>query len=209
MIKRGLSENGYAVDTACDGEEGQGLAESYSYDLIILDIVLPKKDGIQVCLALRQKKLKTPILMLTCRDSVDDRVLGLDSGADDYLTKPFAFDELAARVRALLRRESSLVFSTLQAGDLVMDTAAKQVSRGESIIELTAKEYQILEYLMRHPNIIITRTMFEEHIWNLELEGASNLVDVYIKRLRFKIDAGNPDSLIQTVRGVGYRLKTV
>ncbi len=208
MIKRGLSEKAYAIDTASNGEEGQNLAESIPYDLIILDIILPKKDGIQVCLSLREKKIKTPILMLTCKDSVGDKVLGLDSGADDYLTKPFAFDELTARVRALLRRENSLVFSKLQVGDLVMDTAAKQVSRGDKTIELTAKEYEMLEYLMRHPNIIVTRTMFEEHIWNLELEGASNMVDVYIRRLRSKIDEGNEDSLIQTVRGVGYRLKT-
>lgn len=201
IIKRGLEEQGYAVDTAYDGEEGEYFAENFSYDLIILDIILPKKDGIEVCLALRQRKIITPILMLTCRGSVEDKVKGLDSGADDYLVKPFAFEELAARVRTLLRRESNLISPKLVVGDLIMDTSTRQVRRRERHIELTNKEYAILEYLMRHPNVVITRTMLEQHVWDLEFDSISNLVDVYIRRLRSKIDEGEKDSLIQTVRG--------
>jgi len=209
IIKRGLEEEGYAVDTAYSGEEGEYLAEDFSYDLIVLDIILPKKDGIEVCLTLRQREVKTPILMLTCKGSVGDKVKGLDSGADDYLVKPFAFEELAARVRTLLRRESNLISSKLEVGDLVMDTSTRQVWRGQRYIELTGKEYAILEYLMRHPNIVITRTMLEQHVWDLEFDSISNLVDVYIRRLRRKIDEGDEDSLIQTVRGAGYRIKVL
>jgi DNA-binding response OmpR family regulator len=208
IIKRGLEEQGYAVDAAYDGKEGEYLAENFSYDLIVLDIILPKKDGIEVCQTLRQKKLRTPILMLTCKGSVEDKVKGLDSGADDYLVKPFAFEELAARVRALLRREGTLISSKLVVGNLVMDTATRQVWRGERRIELTHKEYAILEYLMRHPNIVVTRTMLEQHVWDMEFDSISNLIDVYIRRLRSKIDEGEKDSLIQTVRGAGYRIKT-
>lgn len=207
IIKRGLVEEGYAVDTVYDGEEGEYAAESLPYDLIVLDIILPKKDGIAVCLALREKKVSTPILMLTCKGGIGDRVKGLDSGADDYLVKPFAFEELAARVRALLRRDSNLTSSRLQVGDLVMDTLTRQVWRGQRVIELTSKEYAILEYLMRHPNMVVTRTMVEQHVWGLELDTISNLVDVYIRRLRRQIDEGDKDSIIQTIRGAGYRLK--
>jgi len=207
IIKRGLAEEGYAVDTVYDGEEGEYVAESLPYDLIILDIILPKKDGIAVCMALREKKVSMPILMLTCKGGIEDKVKGLDSGADDYLVKPFSFEELAARVRALLRRDSNLTSSRLQVGDLVMDTSTRQVWRGQRLIELTTKEYAILEYLMRHPNIVVTRTMVEQHVWDLELDSSSNLVDVYIRRLRRQIDEGDDDSLIQTVRGAGYRLK--
>jgi len=209
IIKRGLEEQGYAVDTAYDGEEGEYLAENFPYDLIILDIILPKKEGIEVCKTLRQRKVITPILMLTCKGSVDDKVRGLDSGADDYLVKPFAFEELSARVRTLLRRESNLILPVLEVGDLVMDTSTRQVRRGQRNIELNSKEYTILEYLMRHPNTVITRTMLEGHVWDLEFDSTSNLVDVYIRRLRSKIDEGAKDSLIQTVRGAGYRIKTL
>lgn len=204
IIKRGLAEEGYAVDTVYDGEEGEYVAESLPYDLVVLDIILPKKDGIAVCLALRQKKVSTPILMLTCKGDIGDKVKGLDSGADDYLVKPFSFEELAARIRALLRRDSNLTSPKLQAGDLVMDTSTRQVWRGQKVIELTSKEYAILEYLMRHPNMVVTRTMVEQHVWGLELDTSSNLVDVYIRKLRRQI---GDDSLIQTVRGAGYRLK--
>jgi heavy metal response regulator len=207
IIKRGLEEQGYAIDIAYDGEEGEYFTGNFSYDLIILDIILPKKDGIAVCQALRQKKVKTPIIMLTCKGSVEDKVKGLDSGADDYLVKPFAFEELAARVRTLLRRESNLISPKLVVGDLVMDAPTRQVWRGERRIELTNKEYAILEYLMRHPNMVITRTMIEQHVWDLEFDSISNLIDVYIRRLRSKIDEGEKDSLIQTVRGAGYRIK--
>ena len=207
IIKRGLLEEAYAVDLAYDGEEGEYLAEVNPYDLIILDIMLPNKDGIEVCQELRAKKINTPILMLTAKDTVEDRVTGLDTGADDYLVKPFAFSELLARVRALLRREGISKSPELRVGDLTLNTLTRQVWRGQRPIELTTKEYVILEYIMRHPNVVVTRTMIEEHAWDYDFDSLSNLVDVYIRRLRRKIDTEREDSLIQTVRGAGYRLK--
>jgi DNA-binding response OmpR family regulator len=207
VIKRGLLEEAYAVDLAYDGEEGEYLAEVNPYDLIILDIMLPNKDGIEVCHELRAKKVTTPILMLTAKDTVEDRVRGLDTGADDYLVKPFAFNELLARVRALLRREGMLKSPELRVGDLTLNTLTRQVWRGQRPIELTTKEYVILEYFMRHPNMVVTRTMIEEHAWDYDFDSLSNLVDVYIRRLRRKIDTEGEDSLLQTVRGAGYRLK--
>ncbi len=209
IIKRGLLEEGYAVDTAYDGEDGEYLAETTPYDLIILDIMLPKKDGIGVCQELRQKKVNMPILMLTAKDTVEDRVKGLDAGADDYLVKPFAFNELLARVRALLRREGLSKSPKLQVGDMAMDTLTREAWHGQRKIELTSKEYVILEYFMRHPNMVITRTMLEEHAWDYEFDSMSNLIDVYIRRLRRKIDERSQDSLIQTVRGAGYRLREI
>jgi DNA-binding response OmpR family regulator len=206
IIKRGLAEEGYAVDSAYTGEEGETFAEGVPYDLIILDIILPRKNGLEVCQNLRQNKIKTPVLMLTAKDSIGDKVKGLDSGADDYMVKPFAFAELYARVRALLRREENILPQKLRINDLVLDISTRQVVRGQRKIELTAKEYAILEYLMRHPNIVITRLMLEQHIWNLEFDSTSNLVDVFIRRLRLKIDEGEKDSLIQTVKGAGYRM---
>jgi DNA-binding response OmpR family regulator len=208
LIQRGLSEIGYAVDDAYDGEEGGEMAKTVPYDLIILDIILPKKDGIEVCLELRRNKINSRIIMLTCKDTVSDRVKGLDSGADDYLVKPFAFDELLARIRVLLRREISDGSHILQVGDLSLNTLTREVKRGQSDINLTGKEYSIVEYFMRNPNIVITRRMLEDHIWNFSLESESNLIDVYIRRLRRKIDEGKEDSLIETIRGVGYRLKS-
>jgi DNA-binding response OmpR family regulator len=207
IIKRGLIEEGYAVDTSYDGEEGEYLAETTPYDLIILDIMLPKKDGIEVCQNLRLKRVNTPILMLTAKDTIEDRVRGLDAGSDDYLIKPFAFNELLARIRALLRREGSSKSSELHIGNLIMDTLSREVWRDQRKIELTSKEYIILEYFMRHPNMVITRTMLEEHAWDYEFDSISNLIDVYIRRLRRKIDENGETSLIQTVRGAGYRLK--
>ena len=207
IIKRGLLEEGYAVDIAYDGEEGEYLAEDTAYDLIILDIMLPKKDGIEICQDLRLRKINTPIFMLTARDTVEDRVKGLDAGADDYLVKPFAFNELLARVRALLRREGLSKSPRLQVGDLTVDTLTREVWRGGRRIEMTNKEYIILEYFMRHPNMVITRTMLGDHAWDYEFDTMSNLIDVYIRRLRRKIDEGNQGSLIQTVRGAGYRLR--
>jgi DNA-binding response OmpR family regulator len=200
-------EEAYAVDLAYDGEEGEYLAEVNPYDLIILDIMLPNKDGIEVCHELRAKKINTPILMLTAKDTVEDRVTGLDTGADDYLVKPFAFSELLARVRALLRREGISKSPELRVRDLTLNTLTRQVWRGQRPIELTTKEYVILEYIMRHPNVVVTRTMIEEHAWDYDFDSLSNLVDVYIRRLRRKIDNEREDSLIQTVRGAGYRLK--
>jgi DNA-binding response OmpR family regulator len=207
VVKRGLIEEAYAVDVTHDGEEGEYCAEINSYDLIILDIMMPKKDGIEVCRELRTKNIDTPILMLTARDAVDDRVRGLDAGADDYLVKPFAFSELLARVRALLRREAVSKSPELKVGDLVLNTLTREIWRGNKAIELTTKEYVILEYLMRHPNVVITRTMLEEHAWDYDFDSMSNLVDVYIRRLRRKIDIVGLQSMIQTVRGAGYRLK--
>jgi DNA-binding response OmpR family regulator len=209
IIRRGLIEEGYAVDVVYDGEEAQYMAETTTYDIIILDIMLPKKDGIAVCKDLRSKKINTPILMLTARDSVEDRVKGLDSGADDYLIKPFAFSELLARIRALLRRESLSKTPKIQVGDLVLDTLTREAWRSQRKIDLTTKEYSILEYFMSHPNMVITRTMLEENAWDYEYDSMSNIIDVYIRRLRRKIDGEGVDSLIQTVRGAGYRLKTI
>ena len=207
IIKRGLLEEAYAVDLAYDGEEGEYFAEVNPYDLIILDIMLPNKDGIEVCYELRAKRINTPILMLTAKDTVEDRVKGLNTGADDYLVKPFAFNELLARIRALLRREGMAKAPELRVADLTLNTLTRQVWRGKRPIELTNKEYVILEYLVRHPNVVVTRTMIEEHAWDYDFDSLSNLIDVYIRRLRRKIDNEGEDSLIQTVRGAGYRLK--
>lgn len=205
-LRMSLEEDGYAVDSAFDGEEGQDLAELTPYDAIILDIMLPNKDGINICRDLRKRRVNTPILMLTARDTVEDRVLGLDSGADDYLIKPFALSELRARLRALLRRDSSDKSAILSAADLTLDPADHKVARGEHPIDLTAKEFALLEYFMRNPGRLITRSMAEDHIWNYDFDGTSNVVDVYIRRLRRKIDDPFEVKLFETVRGAGYRL---
>lgn len=207
IIKRGLLEEAYAVDLAYDGEEGEYLAEVNAYDLIILDIMLPNKDGIEVCHELRARGINTPVLMLTAKDAVEDRVRGLDTGADDYLVKPFAFNELLARVRALLRRDGMSRSPELKVGDLTLDTLTRHVWRGQRSIELTTKEYVVLEYLMRHPDAVVTRTMIEEHAWDYDFDSLSNLIDVYVNRLRRRIDNKGEESLIQTVRGAGYRLR--
>jgi DNA-binding response OmpR family regulator len=206
LIQRGIAEIGYAVDAAYDGEEGEEMAKMVPYDLIILDIILPKKDGIEVCLNLRRSKINSRVIMLTCKDTVSDRVKGLNSGADDYLVKPFAFDELLARIRALLRREISNGSHILQADNLSLNTLTREVKTGVKDVKLTGKEYSMVEYFMRNPNVVITRRMLEDHIWNFSLDSESNLIDVYIRRVRRKIDEGKPDSLIETIRGVGYRL---
>lgn len=208
IIKRGLIEEGYAVDNAYDGAEAEYMAESVSYDAIVLDVMLPRKDGIAVCRDLRAKNINTPILMLTARDAVEDKITGLDSGADDYQIKPFAFGELLARVRALLRRRAASKTQLLQVRDLTMDTLRREARRGERRIDLTAKEYAMLEYLMRHPGMVVTRTMLEENVWDYEFDGMSNVVDVYVRRLRRKLEDGGEDGLIETVRGAGYRLCT-
>jgi DNA-binding response OmpR family regulator len=205
-LRISLEEDGYAVDSALDGEEGQDLAELTPYDAIILDLMLPKKDGISVCRDLRKRRVNTPILMLTARDTVEDRVLGLDSGADDYLIKPFALTELRARLRALLRRDSADKSAILSVADLTLDPANHLVMRGGQPIELTAKEFSLLEYFMRNPGRLITRSMAEDHIWNYDFDGTSNVVDVYIRRLRRKIDDPFVVKLFETVRGAGYRL---
>jgi len=205
-LRMSLMDDGYAVDPAYDGFEGEELALLTPYDAIILDIMLPKKDGLEVCHDLRDQRVKTPIIMLTARDSIDDRVRGLDSGADDYLVKPFAINELRARLRALLRRESSDKSSLLTVGDLILDPASHKVERGGQPIELTAKEFALLEYFMRNPNRLITREMAESHIWSYDFGGTSNVVDVYVRRLRRKIDDPFEIKLFETVRGAGYRL---
>jgi DNA-binding response OmpR family regulator len=207
ILQRGLTELAYAVDIAYDGDEGEEMAKAVSYDLIILDIILPKKDGIEVCLELRRCRINSRIIMLTSRDTVSDRVKGLNSGADDYLVKPFAFDELVARIRALFRREISEGTNIIQVGDLSINILTREVKRNDASISLTAKEYGLLEYFLRNPDLVLSRRTLEDHVWNFSLESESNLIDVYIRRLRNKIDLQNETSLIETVRGVGYRLR--
>ena len=205
-LKLSLEESGYVVDTAADGEEGQDLAELTPYDAIILDIMLPKRDGLEVCKNLRKQHMRTPILLLTARDAVEDRVKGLDSGADDYLVKPFSLEELEARLRALLRRDAPEKNGLLTAADLELDPATHIIRRAGIPIELTSKEYALLEYMMRNPNWLITREMAERHVWDYGGASASNLVDVYIRRLRRKLDDPFEVKLIETIRGFGYRL---
>jgi heavy metal response regulator len=207
FVKRGLEEERYVIDVAYDGEEALDWAAVVDFDLIVLDVLLPKKDGIQVCRELRDQGNKTPILMLTARDAIEDRVRGLDSGADDYLVKPFAFQELLARIRALLRRSGEVKSTRLQVGDLALDTLTHRATRGERIIELTAREYALLEFLMRHPNQALSRTQIAEHVWSYDFYSTSNVVDVYIRYLRRKIDKGFEIKLIKTVRGVGYKIE--
>lgn len=207
-LKMSLVDEGYAVDTAFDGVEGQALAESTSYDALILDILLPEKDGLEVCRDLRRQRLNTPILLLTARDTVADRVRGLDSGADDYLVKPFALSELLARLRALFRRSGEEKSAVLHVGDLSVDPAMHLVERAGQRIELTPRLFTLLEYLMHHPNQILTREMIANHIWNYEFTGTLNAVEVCMRRLRRHIDEAFPIKLLETVRGMGYRLRT-
>ena len=206
-LKRGLEEQGYAVDTAFTGREALDWVEAAPYDIIILDILLPETDGLTVCRELRRRDNRTPILMLTARDTVDDRVTGLDAGADDYLVKPFAFKELLARLRAMSRRNVDIPKSpVLQLADLTMDTLTRRVKRGGKIIEVTSKEYAVLECLLRETERVLTRTQIAEHVWNYDVFNQSNVVDVYIRNLRRKVDDGFEVKLIHTVRGAGYRL---
>jgi len=206
-VKRGLEEDGYAVDPVYAGQEALDWAESAVYDLIILDILLPELDGISVCRELRKRGDRTPVLMLTARDTVDDRVAGLDAGADDYLVKPFAIKELLARLRALTRRAADQVKSPiLQISDLSLDTSTHQVRRGGKRIELAAKEYAVLEILMREPGRVLTRTTIAEHVWNYDTFNQSNVVDVYVRNLRRKIDDPFNKKLIRTVRNSGYSI---
>ncbi len=206
FISRGLSEAGYAVDVACDGRDGLAYALAADYDVFVLDIMLPGLNGLDVLRELRRHGIKIPALMLTARDTIEDRVEGLDAGADDYLVKPFAFPELMARIRALLRRPPLQTATTLTVSDLAMDTAARQVRRSGRLIDLSPREYAVLEYLMRHPNQVLTRTQIGEHVWNFDFYNESNVVDVYIGYLRRKVDKDSETPLIQTIRGVGYRL---
>ncbi|GLV55130.1 DNA-binding response regulator [Dictyobacter sp. S3.2.2.5] len=205
-LQMNLTHEGYSVDTAFDGQEGQDLAELTPYDLIILDILLPAKNGLEVCRDLRRRRIHTPILLLTARDSVNDRVQGLDYGADDYLVKPFAMRELLARLRALLRRNHPYTSGRLEFGDLIVDPVTHIVERDRRTIDLTPKEFALLEYFMYHPDQVVTREMIEQHIWNYDFECSSNVIDVYVRRLRRKIDDPFEVKLLTTIRGIGYRL---
>ena len=207
FIKRGLKEEGYAVDLAIDGENGLFLATTNDYDLILLDLMLPKIDGITVCKRLREEKNPSPIIMLTAKDALKDKVTGLDAGADDYLTKPFAFEELLARIRAILRKKGERQATKLEVDDLSLDLYTHKVTRSGKEIELTSKEYTLLEYLMRNAGKVVTRTMISEHVWDIDFDTFTNVIDVYINYLRNKIDSGAKKKLIQTVRGRGYILK--
>ena len=208
FVRNGLTEHGYAVDVARDGGEALDWADIADFDVIVLDVMLPVRDGVDVCRTLRARGLRTPILMLTARDAVDDRILGLDAGADDYLVKPFELRELLARLRALARRHTNQLVdsNTLQVADLTMNTRTRRVMRGDILIHLTNKEYVVLECLMREPERVLTRTEIAESVWNYDVYNQSNVVDVYIRNLRRKIDDLFDLKLIHTVRGAGYRL---
>jgi len=207
FVKKGLEEDYYSVDVALDGKEGSRLAFSDEYDLIIMDIMLPFKDGISILKDLRKEKITTPVLMLTAKDDISDKVLGLDSGADDYLPKPFAFDELLARVRALLRRNNSEKNVIIKVDDLELDTQLHKAFRKGQEISLTPKEYSILEYLMRNKNHVISRVKLSEHVYDYHFDSDTNVIDVYINKLRNKIDKGFDKTVLHTVRGIGYMLK--
>jgi heavy metal response regulator len=207
FIKRGLEEEGAAVDVAADGEEGLFQAAGGNYDLIILDISLPRLDGLEVCRRLRHKRVATPILLLTARDSVEMKVSGLDSGADDYLTKPFAFAELLARLRALSRRNRAEVNMRLEIGDLKLDPLTRRVTRDGRLIQLTSKEFALLECFMRHPDQVLSRTILAEKVWDETFDAFTNVIDVYVNYLRNKIDRDFSPKLIHTVRGAGYVLR--
>jgi len=207
FISKGLIEESYAVDVAYDGEEGLFLAEVNDYDLIILDIMLPKKDGFEVLKTLRNKGFTTPVIMLTARDELESKIQGLDLGADDYMTKPFAFSELMARIRAVTRRKQEKADNKLQLGDLVIDAVTRTVTRGNKPIELTNKEYALLEYFIRNPGRVLSRTMIAEHVWDYQFDHMTNVIDVYVNYLRQKIDRGFEKKLIHTIRGVGYVIR--
>jgi two-component system OmpR family response regulator len=207
-LARGLRRHAYAVDVADDGERALACCAVYDYDAIVLDVMLPGRDGFAVCRTLRARGSAAPVLMLTARDAVDDRIRGLDAGADDYLPKPFDFGELLARVRALLRRAPARREPQLRVGDLVVDPATHAVSRGGRAIELTAREFAVLEYLARHPGEVVTRTRLLEHVWDANFDGSTNVVDVYVGYLRRKLERPQAPPLIATVRGVGFRLDT-
>ncbi|MFP5263112.1 MAG: response regulator transcription factor [Blastocatellia bacterium] len=206
-IVAGLKEERYAVDHAADGETAEFLAETNEYDLIVLDVMLPKLDGFQVCRDLRGRDVKTPILMLTALDGTADKVKGLDSGAEDYLTKPFSFEEFLARVRALLRRGPLVVRTTLEYAGIKMDLIARNVARGGNRIDLTVKEYGLLEYFLRNPERVVSRSQLAEHVWDQYFDPMSNVIDVSISHLRKKLEVGDGRRLLHSVRGMGYILK--
>jgi len=209
VLRRVLMEERHTVDAVYDGREGLDLATSATYDLVILDVMLPEVDGVTICNRMRADGVSTPVLMLTARSAMEDRVLGLNAGADDYLVKPFAMEELLARVNALLRRRDRDITETpaLTVRDLTLDLVRHEARRGTRAIDLTAKEFALLEYLMRHPGHVLTRTQITDHVWRYDLDGLSNVVDTYIHYLRDKIDRGFATPLIKTVRGVGYKIE--
>jgi DNA-binding response OmpR family regulator len=209
FIARGLKEENYAVDIAYDGEQGLYLAEINPYDLMIFDIMLPKLNGIDICRKLRSKKVNTPILILTARAAVKDKVMGLNAGGDDYLTKPFSFEELLARVKVLLRRPITDKTSVLKVADLKLNQLNHEVTRMGKVILLRAKEFSLLEYFMLHVNQVISRPMISEHVWNEQFDSMSNVIDVHVRNLRNKIDTGFKKKLIFTLRGAGYILKNI
>jgi DNA-binding response OmpR family regulator len=207
FVKRALEEESYAVDLCEDGAKGLEMALATNYDAIIVDLMLPTLSGLDIVKGIRRERIQTPILILTAQSQVDQRVKGLDAGADDYLTKPFAIDELLARVRALLRRGATDSPGILQIDDLVLNPATREVTRGGQRIDLTLKEYALLEYLMRHTGRVLTRPMISEHVWNQDFDTFTNVIDVYVNYLRNKVDRGRTKKLIHTIRGSGYMLK--
>jgi two-component system, OmpR family, copper resistance phosphate regulon response regulator CusR len=206
FVQQGFAEMGYGVEAAHSGHQGEEMAASKAYDAIILDVMLPDQDGVQVCRNLRRRGVKTPILMLTALATTADKVTGLDAGADDYLTKPFEFDELVARIRALLRRGQAQEASVLKFEDIEMDLAARKVTRASEKVKLTAKEFALLEYFLRNPDRVLSRTAIAEHVWDINFDPDSNVIDVYVSMLRRKIDKGFARPLIHTVVGTGYVL---
>jgi DNA-binding response OmpR family regulator len=208
VLRRVLMEERHVVDLAFDGATGYRLAAGKAYDLVILDLMLPELDGLEVCRLLRAARVTVPILMLTARGAVEDRVVGLKAGADDYLTKPFAMEELLARVQALLRRSGDMDTSAkLRVSDLELDLLSREALRADRSIELTAKEFGLLEFFMRHPGQVLTRTQILDHVWSYDADNVSNVVDIYVHYLRDKIDRGSDHPLIKTVRGIGYKLQ--
>jgi two-component system copper resistance phosphate regulon response regulator CusR len=208
FIRQGLEEEGHAVEVAADGDAALELAfDDHPYDLIVLDVMLPRRDGFKVLKALREQRIASPVLLLTARDTVQDKVTGLDLGADDYLTKPFAFDEFLARVRALLRRGAAARTPVLRLADLTLDPSTREVTRGSRRITLTAREYALLEYLLRSAGRILSRPMIAQHVWGVDFDTETNIIDVYVGYLRRKIDTEGESPLLHTVRGVGYVLK--
>ncbi len=206
VLKKGLIEDGFAVDQSFDGEEGQYLAESEQYDLIILDIMLPKINGLQLCQELRKKNITTPVLLLTAKSTMEDKVAGLDSGADDYITKPFSFIELRSRIHALIRRSHRETSPVLRTANLELDPLKHTAKRGKKTIHLTPKEFAILEFLLRHKGEVVSRTIIVEHVWDYNFDSMSNVVDVFVVSLRKKVDGGFKIKLIQTIHGVGYKV---
>ncbi|MAO19137.1 MAG: DNA-binding response regulator [Phycisphaerae bacterium] len=204
-IQNGLKSNGYAVDVSHSGHDGEDMAVIEPYDLVILDLMLPDRDGVDVCRNLRRRCVDTPVLMLTALSGTDDKVAGLDAGADDYLTKPFEFEELLARVRALLRRGEATEGRNLECDDLTLDLYTRMAKRGDNEFELSNKEFGLLEYLMRNPNRVLSRTQITEKVWDMNYEPGSNVIDVYISSLRKKVDRGYERELIHTIKGAGYR----